>query len=73
MPDEILKELIGVFVLHNTTSSFDDVARILNEGLSVLRQLVHVDGFSIPEVRQHLVDLGVTGYAALPEGLNNAV
>ena len=73
VPDEVLKEFIGILLLHDETGGFDDIAGILDKSLSIGRQLVDVNGFSISEIRQRLVDLGVIRHATLPESLDDSI
>ena len=67
MPDEILKELVGILLLNH-----HDVLRILNQFPSFWRELMDVDWRMIENILKCLVDLVVCRQTTIPESLDHA-
>ena len=66
VPDEVLEEVIVILMPQDVTGGVDYVAAIYDKSLPIGRQLVEVNKFSVSEVPQCLVDLGIIRDAALP-------
>jgi hypothetical protein len=73
MPDEVLEQLVRVFLLDHEAGRLDDVAGVLDELLAVGGELVEVDGGVGVYIVEGFVDLGVGGHAALAECFDDAV
>jgi len=73
MPDEVLEQLVRVFLLDHEAGCLDDVAGVLDELLAVGGELVEVDWGVCIDVVESFVDLGVGGHAALAECFDDAV
>jgi hypothetical protein len=73
MPDEMLKELVGVLVADNVASGIDDVTCVLNELATLPGKLVKVDGRVVEKIGQERVDLRICGQASPPKSLKDAV
>jgi hypothetical protein len=72
MPDEILKELVGILLLNHHSCRSDDVLRILNQFPSFWRELMDVDWRMIENILKCLVDLVVCRQTTIPESLDHA-
>jgi hypothetical protein len=73
MPNEVLEQFIGVLLLDHHASCADDLAGILDELLSLRRELVDVDGGVVKDMLKSLVDLSIGGKSPLAEGVDNTV
>jgi len=73
VPDEVLEELVVVFILHNDAGGLDDIFNILNKFATVRTKLVLVDRGMVEDIFQRVVDLGVVGQPPVTEGLDNAI